>query len=264
MKFETLKEKMEYFKSLCDYKLIPNSYVLAHIDGRAFSHMVKKCYKLPFDDGFINIMNETAAYICKNVQGCKMAYVQSDEISLIITDFDTPDSDSFFGFRLCKMQSIIASLATARFNQLVISKICATPASQREICEKVNTFKPVQFDCKVWSVPTYNDAFAWLLYRQNDCVRNSKQQAAQTYLSYNDLVRKYTDEQISLLKEKRGIDWHTEYDDGKKYGRFIYKEMEHFVSEDHGEYDRSVWKAHNAKPLVREEFDALNIIPKRD
>ena len=38
MKFENLKERMEYFKSLADYKLTPNSYVIAHIDGRAFSN----------------------------------------------------------------------------------------------------------------------------------------------------------------------------------------------------------------------------------
>lgn len=40
-------------------------------------------------------MNETALYLCNNVQGCKFAYVQSDEISLILTDFETPETDSF-------------------------------------------------------------------------------------------------------------------------------------------------------------------------
>ena len=36
-----------------------------------------------------------------------------------------------------------------------------------------------------------------------------------------------TDEQIKLLLDEKGIDWNT-YEDGKKYGRFIYKEIEHF------------------------------------
>ena len=31
-------------------------------------------------------------------------------------------------------------------------------------------------------------------------------------------------EQVQMLLEKKGIDWN-EYSDGKKYGRFIYKEQ---------------------------------------
>lgn len=264
MKFENLKERMEYFKSLCDYRLTPNSYVLAHIDGRAFSHMVKKNYKLPYDDVFINMMNETAIYICKNVQGCKMAYTQSDEISLVITDFDTPDSDSFFAYRLCKMQSIIASLATGKFNQMTIENLTKNCSTTEEIKAVISDFKPLQFDCKVWTVPTYNDAFAWLIYRQNDCIKNSKQQAAQAYIRHKDLVGKNTDEQISLLKERIGIDWNTDYDNGKKYGRLIYKENIQCNSEKYGDFIRSVFVSHNAVPLERESFDSLNIIPKRD
>lgn len=126
MKFNTLKERMEYYRDIVDYKLTPNSYVLAMVDGRAFSNLVKNTFQLPFDDSFINIMNETAAYVCKNIQGCKMAYTQSDEISFIITDFDTPETDAFFGFRLCKLQSIIASLSTSKFNQLFNNGILKT------------------------------------------------------------------------------------------------------------------------------------------
>ena len=67
MKFENLKDRMEYMKDLADYKLTPNSYVIAHIDGRAFSKLVKNRFKLPFDEDFIDMMNQTAAYVCKNV-----------------------------------------------------------------------------------------------------------------------------------------------------------------------------------------------------
>lgn len=264
MKFKNLKERMEYFKKLCDYRLTPNSYVLAHIDGRAFSHMVKKKFKLPFDDTFINMMNETAIYICKNVQGCKIAYTQSDEISLVITDFDNPNSDSFFGYRLCKMQSIIASLATGKFNQMAIENLVKDCSTTEEIQAVISDFKPLQFDCKVWTVPTYNDAFAWLLYRQNDCIKNSKQQAAQTYIRHKELNKKVTDDQISLLKEKTGIDWESDYDNGKKYGRLIYKENIQCTSEKYGDFIRNAFVSHNATPLERESFDALNIIPIRE
>ena len=261
MKFENLKERMEYFKSLADYKLTPNSYVIAHIDGRAFSKLVKNRFKLPFDDDFISMMNATAAYVCKNVQGCKMAYVQSDEISLVITDFDTLNTDSFFSYRLCKMQSIIASLATAKFNSLYMLYLM-THNEDIEPDELFSEKYLAQFDCKCFNVPTYNDAFAWIKYRQNDCMKNSKNQTCQTYLPHRMLVKLNSDEQIELLKQEKGIDWNDLPDD-RKYGRLIYKEDVEMENE-HGKFTRSQYIAHPAEVITRGYFDNLNIVPDRD
>ena len=97
MNFQSLKEKCEYFRSLTDYRLTPNSYVIVFLDGRSFSKMIKNKYKKPFDETFIDMMNETAKYLLQNVQGAKFAYVQSDEISILVTDVDTPMTDSPFG-----------------------------------------------------------------------------------------------------------------------------------------------------------------------
>lgn len=266
MKFDNLEDRMNYFRDLADYKLIPNSYVLAMVDGRGFSSKIKKRFKLPFDDTFIDIMNQVAAYVCKEIQGCKFAFAQSDEISFIITDFDTPESDSFFGYRLCKMQSIIAGLATAKFNQLIWKELLATPCSTENLVQMMEDQPLYHFDCKCWNVPTHNDAIGWILYRQNDCIRNSKQQAAQTYLSHKALVGKHTDEQIELLKREKGIDWNTEYDDGKKYGRFIFKEEKTLYTAQNEPYIRSYFTIHNGCPLTIEENREIikNLIPKRD
>ena len=83
----TLKERMKALQAERDYMLDKDSYILCHIDGRAFSKMIKKRFKLPFDDEFMQMMDDTAAYVCENVQGAKLAYVQSDEISIVITSF---------------------------------------------------------------------------------------------------------------------------------------------------------------------------------
>ena len=80
--------------------------------------MVKNKFNKPFDKDFINMMNDTAKYLCSKVQGTHLAFVQSDEITLVIKK-QTEKSDIFFNGRLCKMQSIIASLATSKFNQLM-------------------------------------------------------------------------------------------------------------------------------------------------
>ena len=274
MQFKNLEDKCLYYRGLSDYKLLPNSYVLVMLDGRSFSHMVKNKFLKPFDDNFIRMMNETAEYVCKNVQGCKLAFVQSDEISLVLTDFDTPTTDAFFSNRLCKMQSIIASLATTKFNQLMASyhfdkmwnEGYAPDLSVDDICNKIEELPLYQFDCKCWNVPTYNDVFAWILYRQNDCVKNSKQQTAQTSLPHKELLGKNTDEQIALLKETKGIDWNL-FPNDRKYGRFIWKEEVQLVSDDGYQYTRHMWKIHDAYPLNdehnREIFHNMNIIPKQ-
>lgn len=277
MKFDNLEDRMLYYRGLTDYKLIPNSYVIIMLDGRSFSKSIKKYFKKPFDDKFIHIMNEVTLYLCNNIQGCKFGYVQSDEISLVLTDFDTPGSDSFFKYRLEKICSICASLATSKFNQLMfIEEIYRNEAlhkikiyeqfSKEDVINIINNMKLYEFDCKAWNVSSYNDVFAWLLYRQNDCIRNSKQQAASTYLSYNECVKLNVDEQIDLLYNKYNIDWN-KYDDGKKYGRFIYKEEVTMKSEQYGEFKRTKFNIHNAWVLNlekgKEMFNFLSKIPQK-
>ena len=292
MYFETLKDKCEYFRNLTDYRLTPNSYVILMLDGHCFSKMIKNKYKKPFDDTFIKIMNETAKYLVQNIQGAKLAYVQSDEISILITDFDTPETDAPFGYRLCKLQSIAAAMAASKFNQLAFiyntePSLYETNKSDgedtiyrpSELIEKLKEQKLVEFDCKAWAVPDYNTAFCHFLWRQNDCIRNSKQQAAQTYLNHKELMNKDTDEQVSLLFEKEGIDWN-QYDNGKKYGRLIYKERRLFKNtvvdtENAGldgisvletkeqEYIRNVWTEHGATPFGEENNIIKTLIPQR-
>ena len=263
----TLKDKCYFYQKRRNYSVDTDKYVIAHIDGRSFSKMIKNKFEKPFDEQFVYLMNETACYLASNVQGVQFAYVQSDEISLIIKKTE-PDGDIFFGGRLCKMQSIIASLATAKFNQLMtVYNITKnnyfftkedTADTIYDIVDAVDviTNSPLyQFDCKVWDVDNANDVMAWLLFRNIDCIRNSKQQTAQTYLSHKELVGLHTDEQIALLNERHGTDWNR-YKDGLKYGRFVYRESAMFQKEINGkivEFERNAFTAHNGFDLTIEE-----------
>ena len=275
MKFENLKEKCEYYRSLTDYKILPNSNMIIMLDGHSFSKKVKKAFKRPFDDVFIDAMNKTAQYLCGSIQGAKIAYVQSDEISILVTDYDTPMTDSYFGYRLCKIQSIAAGMASAYFTKLMIGNIIRKKVAEadrngkdnygntsaakdrKEIdFEKIVDNAPLyDFDCKAWAVPNENDAYAWFLYRQIDCVRNSRQQAAQAYLSHKKLMGLSAEKQAELLKAETGIDWATAYEQGKRYGRFIYKENEHISKIlPNGEevaFVRNTWQTHDADVLTK-------------
>ena len=41
-------------------------------------------------------MDKTTEYLCQNIQGAKFGYVQSDEISILITDYDDIDTHAWF------------------------------------------------------------------------------------------------------------------------------------------------------------------------
>lgn len=181
MKFNNLADKCNYYRSLTDYKLIPNQPVLVMLDGRSFSKVIKKRFKLPFDQRFIDIMNLVSIKLCESIDGCKIAYTQSDEISLFLEDYKTIKTESYFGYRLTKLLSIIPSIATGYFN--------------REFWKIFPNADPVQFDAKVWNVPNLNEVYAWFLHRQLDCVRNSKQQVAQQYYSHKELKGIVVDDQ---------------------------------------------------------------------
>ena len=226
--FESLKEKCLYYRSKYDTALEdPQGHTLVMLDGRSFSKLIKKKYKLPFDEKFIDLMNQTASYLAKNVQGTRIGYVQSDEITLYLRP-KTEVSDVFFKGRIEKLLSIIPSMASGFFNM-------------KAHLGETEEYEPIQFDCKVWQVPDLNDVIAWFLYRQNDCVRNSKNQAAQTYISHNQLRRKTADEAIKLLEEEKGIKW-DDYSPGEKYGRFITKKSELYKNEEMNiEYTRTFW-----------------------
>ena len=276
----SLKEKFYAYQHAVNYFLDPDKYIIAHIDGRSFSKKVKNKFNKPFDDVFINAMNETAIELCKEVQGCIFAYTQSDEILLIIKK-NKPEGDVFYGGRICKMQSIIASTATGIFSEeMAVNRVlttvptCASSEEVRQLCIDAIRKGPLyQFDCKVWNVDNANDAMGCILYRNIDCIRNSKQQAAQTYLPHKVLMSKNTDEQVELLKQEKNVDWN-EFDDGKKYGRFIKKTTKTFNlngDENIGamlydtSYTRHVWEAVNGCDLTNEEnrnnlINELNLI----
>ena len=213
MKFETLEDKCLYYRGLNDNRLMACSNVIIMLDGRSFSKKVKNKFERPFSKTFMNMMNETARYLCQNISNARLAFVQSDEISILVKD---ENGDPFFSNRLCKILSICASMASAKFNLL----------ANIEYLKEHDTLDEdtpmYEFDCKAWNVPNDNDAFAWFLYRQNDCVRNSKQQLVQTYINGHDLIGLKTNEQVELLKKEKGIDWNSCTDEEKR-GRIIHK-----------------------------------------
>lgn len=250
----TLKERMTALRSATEYVFDEGGWLVIMVDGRSFSHLIKNKYKKPFDEKFMDLMDMTAEYLCANIQGCKFAYVQSDEITLIVNNTSGDDTFSpFFGNRLTKILSIVAAMASGKFNQLTYADIVRDEhfslLSPELRTQRIMATQPVQFDCKCFRADNDNDAFAYLLWRQVDCIRNSKQQMAQKWFGHKDLEGLNTDEQVEKTLAEKGQDWNA-LCDGMKYGRFIYREKETFFNQSMDKtYERNVWKSHGAFPI---------------
>ena len=108
--------RMRSYKSITDAHLIPRTPVIIQIDGRAF-HTFTRGFKKPFDQVLMAAMRYTAEYLCRNIQGCVLAYTQSDEINLLLIDYEKLETSPWFDNRVQKLASIAASMATNYFNQ---------------------------------------------------------------------------------------------------------------------------------------------------
>lgn len=91
--------------------------VVLRIDGRAF-HTFTKGFAKPFDDEILlKAMRNTMKYLCENISGCVLGYTQSDEITLVLTDYNDINIEPWFGYCQNKLESITASMATMVFNR---------------------------------------------------------------------------------------------------------------------------------------------------
>jgi tRNA(His) guanylyltransferase len=208
-------------------KLPRRAYTIIRVDGKAF-HTYTKGLNRPFDEGLIEDMNLTAAFLCKNIMGAKLAYVQSDEISILITDFDTQDTQSWFDYNIQKMTSIAASLATSEFNRLRIERQFSVymvddngkPHYSLNL-EEMKNIKMAQFDARVFQIPSRIEVENYFIWRQQDAVRNSISSVAQSLYSHKELNGVKTNEMQELIFQK-GINWN-DYDFRKKRGAVIGK-----------------------------------------
>ena len=105
-----------FYEQIPKTKLMRRCPVAFRIDGKAF-HTFTRGFQKPFDEVLIKSMQETMKYLCENIQGCILGYTQSDEITLILTDYKNIDSDAWFDYEVEKLCSVSASMATMAFNK---------------------------------------------------------------------------------------------------------------------------------------------------
>lgn len=150
MNFDELDKKMRVYEQSLDQVILPETYMVARLDGRGFTRLTKEICKFeaPFDERFRDLMVNTVEALMDC--GFRIAYgfTESDEISLLFVP-----GDETFGRKVRKYNSTLAGEASAAFS-LALGR-------------------GATFDCRIVPLPNVEKVRDYFLWRQEDAHRNS-------------------------------------------------------------------------------------------
>lgn len=193
-----LGDRMKCYEAVTRTVLPRRTYALIRVGVRAAHSYLRGAAK-PFDEAFMADMDATAEALCAEISGAVFAYTQSDEISVLVSDFGSHETEPWFGGVAAKWLSISASLATAVLNE-------RRPG------------KRALFDARAFTISDPVEVGNYFLWRQRDAVRNSISMAAQAHFSHKRLNGVNGGGMQELLYTEAGINWN-DYPDGCKRGR---------------------------------------------
>mgnify|MGYP003192565867 FL=1 len=232
MKESNLHSRMKRYEASSKALLMRRTPAIIRVDGKAF-HTFTKDMEAPFDERFRNAMQQTMLKMCQNIQGCVFGYTQSDEISLVLTDYETITTDAWYDYNVQKMTSIAASMATLYFAEALRAEVDAyairltaeqpAPLSQFATkrsnhqsggiqgnneyisCMRAKMFAAL-FDARAFSVPK-EEVCNCMIWRQQDATRNSIQSVGQYYFSQSQLNRKSLSQIQEMLWTEAHVNW---------------------------------------------------------
>lgn len=230
----TLEQRMKVYYEM-PYKayLTRRTPVVIRVDGKA-AHTYTKALNKPFDEVFVNAMFAAAHELCEEAQGCVLAYTQSDEISIVLLDYQTINTDAWFGYSINKLVSICASTATAHFNnafrfyahneldEMNNSGVCDEAYAKRSKALQDCIDNPLLFDARAFNLPK-EEVCNYLIWRQNDARRNSISSLARAHFSHKEVCRKSGSELIEMMLDK-GIDYNKKPDAFKRGACYLRKD----------------------------------------
>lgn len=212
---DTLGDRCKKYESIYERYFLPKTPIIIRVDGKAFHSWVKTargfkpCHK-PFDNDLITCMFESAKKVAKQMQGCRALYAQSDEVTFVLTDDSTFESQQWFGGRQNKIESVTASLMTAYFNQLWITMDAHYAINQ----DRNRT--PAVFDARAFQCPK-DDVANVFLWRVKDWERNSLNMYCEQFFSHKDLQGQGRADRHEML-HNIGKNWATDCTDQQKNG----------------------------------------------
>lgn len=261
MSNDSLGDRMKSYEDAYRTNLPIRLPVILRIDGKAFHSYTKDCKK-PIDQRLLDCMNETAKFLCKNIQGCQIAYVQSDEISLLLNNYTDINTQAWFDNTLQKMVSVSASMAGTIFTfnswRIWMGGVAAPVG--------LESIKPAFFDSRAFVLPK-EEVVNYFLWRQQDATRNSVQMLARTLYSHKQCENKDNSELQEMCWQK-GINWN-DCPTTQKRGRCIVKTktVREGANPKTGEVftaERSEWVVDNEIPIFSQDRKYIDqyVFPK--
>lgn len=255
---DSLGDRMKsYYENISKTYLVRRMPVIIRLDGKAF-HTFTKGFKRPYDNILHNTMNATMKYLCQNIQGCKLGYTQSDEITLLLTDYDTLETDAWFTYNVQKVCSIAASMATLFFNSELRRQWANDNSGDVEYLD--NVYKAIErgalFDARVFNIPKEEVANCFI-WRQQDATRNAIQMLGQCNFSHTQLHGKSCNKIQDMLMIEKGINFNnmpTEFKRGVCCNRVLRNDIEiDFKTKEEVVHTRSVWEIDYDIPIFTQD-----------
>lgn len=182
-------------------------------------------------------MQLTALKLCKEIQNVKIGYTQSDEITLILTDFDERNTSQWFEGNIQKIVSVSSSIATTEFNkQWMIYKAKGLESSieyhRDDFIDFISNLKLANFDSRAYTVSDVWEAYNAMYWRQVDASKNSIQMVARSLYSHKQLQNKNSSQLQDMIMSK-GKNWNDFPVDCKR-GAFIIKNENGWIIDKNG------------------------------
>lgn len=199
-----------FYEQIPKTKLMRRCPVAIRIDGKAF-HTYTRNFKRPFDSVFMRAMQETMKYLCENIQGCVLGYTQSDEITLILVDYEKINSSAWFDYEVQKLCSVSASMATMRFNQVFARLVQEVREEGTEDPQYIKVLDKAcetgaMFDSRCFNIPK-EEVTNLIYWRQLDASRNSIQMVGHANFSQKQMHGKSTSDIQDMLMLEKNINW---------------------------------------------------------
>lgn len=198
---DSLGDRMkENYENRYRFSLSRRMPVIIRVDGKAF-HTYTRGLNRPFDAGLINSMITAATSVAEEMQGCKAVYVQSDEASFLLTDYDTLNTEAWFDYNKSKIETIAASTMTVWFNH------------------KQDMERKAMFDARSFNVPR-EEVSNYFLWRARDWERNSLAMYCGAFFSHKQLHGKGKSDKHEML-HSIGKNWTTDLVPMLRNGTFL-------------------------------------------
>lgn len=266
---DSLSDRMKCYENVTRNYLTRRAPAIIRADGKAF-HSFTRGFKKPFDGIFVKSMQETMKYLCENIQGCVLGYTQSDEITLVIIDYEKIESCAWFDNNIQKMASISASMATLAFNKYFSTNVYKYIEDYKKehqliFIEEDNKYyntlidaikKGAMFDSRVFTLPK-EEVINCVIWRQQDATRNSINSVGQANFSHKQLQNKSCNDVQDMLMSEKGINWN-DYTTTLKRGSCCIKMPQKINDGTKQEYIRNKWIIDNEIPIFTQDREYIN------